>query len=184
MKPNFHRLYNPFLRKMSQQAPSNNSPTKLVFNRILPTKADNNYTGSWLASVVFLLLAIVGIIRSCIHLFAPDGGAGSIAGLDLSVAGAEGIIFAFSLWGSAQLLNALIQIIVYWRYKTLIPLMYLIMAVESLLRILVGQLKPVTFAHTPPGAISNYILLPLALVMCYLSLRNGQTPAEPVKPKK
>jgi hypothetical protein len=30
---------------------------------------------------------------------------------------------------------------------------------------LVGRVKPVTFAHTPPGAIGNYVLLPLSLLM-------------------
>jgi len=35
---------------------------------------------------------------------APDGGAGSITGMDISVAGARGIIFAFALWESAQLI--------------------------------------------------------------------------------
>ena len=39
-------------------------------------------------------------MRSSIRLLAPDGGAGLIAGMDLSVAGAPGIIFAFALWGS------------------------------------------------------------------------------------
>jgi apolipoprotein D and lipocalin family protein len=54
-------------------------------------------------------MAIVSTLRSCIHLLAPDGGAGSIAGMDLSVAGARGIIFSFALWGSALLVSAFIQ---------------------------------------------------------------------------
>jgi hypothetical protein len=28
----------------------------------------------------------------------------------------------------------------------------------------------VTFAHTPPGAFANYVILPLALLMLVLSL--------------
>ncbi|MDP4089987.1 MAG: hypothetical protein Q8930_12045, partial [Bacillota bacterium] len=71
--------------------------TQLI-NKILPKSADNNYKGYRVAAILFLLVAVMGTVRSCIHFFAPDGGAGSIAGMDLSVAGADGIIFAFSLW--------------------------------------------------------------------------------------
>jgi hypothetical protein len=137
---------------------------------IFPSPADNNYQGSKIASTVFLLLAVLGTVRSCIHLLSPDGGAGSIAGMDLSTAGADGIIFAFGLWGSAQLLYAVIQLVVYFKYKTLIPFMYVLLIAETLLRMLVGHIKPVHFAHTPPGAYGNYIALPLAVVMLYLAL--------------
>lgn len=141
-------------------------------NKILPKSADNNYKGYRIATIVFLLIAIMGTARSCIHFFAPDGGAGSIAGMDLSVAGADGIIFAFSLWGSAQLLYAFIQLVVYFRYKTLIPFMYIIMFLETVFRMLVGHIKPVHFAHTPPGQVGNYILIPLTIIMFILSIMN------------
>jgi hypothetical protein len=100
----------------------------------------------------------------------PHGGAGSIAGMDLSVAGANGIIFAFALWGSAQFVYALIQLIVVFRYQSLVPLMYVLLILETLLREFVGHTRPVTFAHTPPGEIGNYIFLPLAVFMLGLSL--------------
>jgi hypothetical protein len=35
---------------------------------------------------------------------------------------------------------------------------------------LVGHMKPVVFAHTPPGAIGNYVILPVATLMLVLSL--------------
>lgn len=138
--------------------------------KLLPAIADNTISGMKLPVYVFTLLAIVSTVRSCIHLFAPDGGAGSIAGMDLSVAGAGGIIFAFALWGSSQLIYALIQLTVAFRYRSLVPAMYVLLIFETLLRMLVGRMKPVTFAHTPPGAIGNYVILPLAAVMLALSL--------------
>jgi hypothetical protein len=90
--------------------------------------------------------------------------------MDLSVAGADGIIFAFGLWGSSQLLFALIQLLVVFRYRSLVSLMYLMLILEVLLRQLVGYMKPVIFAHTPPGAIGNQIILPLAVFMLVLSV--------------
>jgi|SRR5579872_7536215 len=138
---------------------------------LLPATADNTVPGMKLPVYVFALIAIVSTVRSLIHLVAPDGGAGSIAGMDLNVPGANGIIFAFALWGSSQLVYALIQLAVAFRYRSLIPFMYLLLIVEALLRMLVGRMKPVTFAHTPPGAIGNWVILPLAAVMLALSLR-------------
>lgn len=118
---------------------------------------------------LFRLLAVVSLVRSGIHLLAPDGGAGTIAGLDLSVAGAAGIVFSFALWGSAQLIYAFVQLAVAFRYRSLVPFMYVLLFVETLLRMWVGHMKPVTFAHTPPGAYANYVTLPVALLMLGLS---------------
>lgn len=125
---------------------------------------------------VFTVIAIISAVRSCIHIFAPDGGAGTIAGMDLSVAGASGIVFAFALWGSAQLVYALIQLAVAFRYRSLVPAMYLLLFIETALRMLVGHLKPVTFAHTPPGATANYVMLPLSALMLILSLVSARLP--------
>lgn len=50
-----------------------------IINKIVPISADNNYKGYRIAAIVFLLIAIVGTVRSCILFFSPDGGAGSIA---------------------------------------------------------------------------------------------------------
>jgi len=146
---------------------------KAIFNILLPKQVDNRLRGSQIPLYFFAAYAVVSTVRSCIHLLAPDGGAGSVAGMDLNVAGASGIVFAFALWGSAQLLLAFVQLLVVVRYRALVPLMYLLLIAEILLRMLVGHMKPVTFAHTPPGAIGNWILLPIALLMLAWSLWSG-----------
>jgi hypothetical protein len=143
---------------------------KNITARLLPATADNSIRGMKLPVYVFTVIAVISTVRSLIHVFAADGGAGSIAGMDLSVAGASGIVFAFALWGSAQLVYALIQLAVAFRYRSLVPAMYLLLFVETLLRMLIGHMKPVTFAHTPPGAIGNYVMLPLSVLMLVLSL--------------
>jgi hypothetical protein len=143
---------------------------KNIATIILPAAADNVIRGAKPSVYVFMLIAIVSAARSVIHLLAPDSGAGSIAGMDLSVASADGIVFAFALWGSAQLLYALIQLVVVFRYGSLVPFMYFLLILETLLRILVGRLKPVAFRHSPPGATGNYVVLPLAAIMLAWSL--------------
>src|SRR5262245_21771249 len=114
---------------------------RTIIKILLPPKIDNTIRGMKWPFYLFAPYAILSAVRSCIHLLSPDGGAGSIAGMDLSVAGAKGIIFAFALWGSSQLLFALIQVLVAFRYRALVPLMYLMLILEVLLRELVGHMK-------------------------------------------
>jgi len=147
---------------------------KELWETFLPAKADNTIRGIKLPFYGFILIAVIGTVRSFIHVLSPDGGAGSIAGMDLSGSGASGIIFTFAQWGGTQLIYALIQWLVVLRYRSLVPLMWAVQFLETLLRVVDGHIKPVTFAHTPPGAIQNYIYLPLALLMLSLALWSAQ----------
>ena len=146
---------------------------KAVFELLLPAQAGNRLRGSQVPFYLLILVAAVGTVRSLIHIFAPDGGAGSIAGMNLAVAGADDVIFAFALWGSEQLVFALLQWVVILRYRSLVPLMWVFLLIEILGRMLVGQLKPVSFAHTPPGAKGNYLFLVLSVLMLALTLWTG-----------
>ncbi|MCJ7648317.1 MAG: hypothetical protein MUP85_06865 [Candidatus Lokiarchaeota archaeon] len=140
-------------------------------NRILPEKAENEYKGYKIAKITFLIICIISIIRSLIHFLAPDGGAESIAGIDLSIEGGEIIVAFFALWGSSQLLLALVFLIVYFRYDNLIPLMYTLIIIEYVMRIVVGRIRPFETMNVPPGAIWNVIIIPLAIVMLLLSIK-------------
>ena len=149
-----------------------------ILEILLPATADNTIRGSKLPYYAFILVAAIGLVRSCIHIFSSDGGAGSIAGMDMTVSGANEVIFAFALWGSAQLIYALLQWVVILRYRSLLPLMWAVQFLETLGRMLVGHLKPVTFAHTPPGAYQNYIYLALGLLMLGLALWSANRPGK------
>ena len=143
---------------------------KKLFGILLPAKADNTLRGWKFPFYVFILITVIGTVRSFIHILSPDGGAGSIAGMNLAVTGANEVIFAFALWGAEQLIYALIQWVVILRYRSLVPLMWAVQLLETLGRMLIGRIKPVTFAHTPPGAIGNYVFVPLCVLMLALSL--------------
>ncbi len=71
-------------------------------NIILPKNAENDFKGYKVAEVVFLIITIITIFRSLIHFLAFDGGAGSIAGIELSIEGGDIIIGIFALWGISQ----------------------------------------------------------------------------------
>jgi hypothetical protein len=63
-----------------------------------------------------------------------------------------------------------VYVIVFFRYKSLIPFMYVLLLVEHSGRMLIGLTKPMTVAHTSAGAILNFIVIPLAAMMLILSL--------------
>ena len=142
----------------------------MIMQRFLPKSADNTYSGAKTAYIFFVLISVISFARSLVHVFLPDGGASVIAGLDLSL-GSANVIFAFGLWGVSQVVYALIQLIVAFRYKSLIPLMFVILIIETLGRMMVGVIKPPILFHTPPGGFANWIILPLAIVMLLLSLK-------------
>jgi hypothetical protein len=73
-----------------------------IFSVLLPPQDDNRIHGSQLPFYALILITIIGTARSFIHLLAPDGSSGSIAGMGLSGTGEASIIFSFALWGSAQ----------------------------------------------------------------------------------
>ena len=132
---------------------------------------DRRYAGSrWAVSFLALLTAI-GTARSLVHVFAPDGGAASIAGIALNVGGGPNIVALFGQWGASQLILALVQWLVLIRYRFLVPAMLALVACEQLLRLLAGALKPLQVASPPPGAYGTYIVLPLTLFFLWLSLR-------------
>ncbi len=146
---------------------------KSLWKIFLPEKADNTLRGSQWPFYLLVLIAFIGTVRSCIHIFASDGGAGSIAGMNLNVTGANEVIFAFALWGSEQLIYALLLWVVILRYRSLVPLMWFVQLLEILGRMLVGRLKPVTFSHNPPGATGNYIILALSILMLLIAVWSG-----------
>lgn len=128
------------------------------------------YDGPRLATWVTVVWLCVVTVRSLIHLFAPDGGAQSIATIDLSVAGGANIVALFGQWGAIQLLLALLLWVLVLRWRGLVPLTLLVFTMEPVLRGIAGHLKPVTTVGTAPGAALNWFVLPALALSFVLSL--------------
>ncbi len=146
-----------------------------MINKLLPQPATDPYRGATIAKWVFVGITIVTIGRSLVHILLPDGGAQSIATIpldDFTANGAASVIHLFALWGLSQLLFGLLYLVVLWRYQALIPLMYVFIFIEYLVRLLLALAKPIETHGTAPGAIGNYLMIPLALVMLALSLKD------------
>ena len=84
------------------------------------------------------------------------------------------VIAVFALWGLSQLLLGLLYLLAALRYRSLVPLFYLLMILEYGGRMIVAGAKPIETAGTAPGAVGNLPLMLLAAVMLVLSLIPGK----------
>ena len=64
---------------------------KINWKTLLPEK-QNNYTGSKISLYFLIIWAWSVIVGGAIHIFAPDGGAGLIAGFDLTNDGTDALL--------------------------------------------------------------------------------------------
>lgn len=117
----------------------------------------------------FVALTALSTFRSLAHIFLPDGGAGSIAGLETDIAGGQNVIAMFGQWGLAQLLLALGMWILVFYAKALVPLGLMFSVLDWGGRILVGLIKPIEVSNPPPGEYGSYILLPLCLIALWFA---------------
>jgi len=139
------------------------------WSRLFPV-IDKEYTGSKIPFYFLVLIAVVGTVRSLIHIFAPDGGANSIARIAVNVQGGTNIIALFAQWGALQLLLALFYWLVIFRYRFFTPAMLAVVVIEQVFRLGAGRLKALEIASPPPGAIGSQILLPISIIVFLWSL--------------
>ena len=155
-----------------------------LIDKLFPKQASNDYQGNNIALYVFCLLIAMYTFRGFMHFLADDGGINSIASI-IIFPFAEGapdpnnVIYLFaSLWGSAQLITLAIFYICMWRYRNLLPLLWLTVVAEVPMRMAAGTMHPLSapyYEHVPPGAVSNLPLLAIACIMLALSLQNKKT---------
>ena len=144
---------------------------KLDIKKVFP-KNPSKFEGFRIIRLIALLFMFVMVVRSCIHLFAPDGGAQSIAGIDTSVEGGDNIIAIFHQWGAIQLILAVLLLVMFFRYAGLTPLVLLTLALDPVLRFVAGQQMSLTTIGTPPGEALNGVAFYLLLVLFLGSLWN------------
>jgi len=143
-----------------------------MLNKIFPKDAQK-YSGHKIALYLFYALTVLTLVRSLIHMFLADGGAQSIATIPLdqfTKNGAATVILLFAFWGLSQFIIGLVYIVVAWRYKGLIPIFYLLLVFEYSMRIFLGHLKPIMLTGTAPGAVGDYIMVPVCIILFLLSI--------------
>ena len=142
---------------------------KFDIKELLP-KNPTKFEGFRAVRIITAIYLLVMVVRSCIHLFAADGGAQSIAGIDTSVEGGNNIIAMFHQWGAIQLILAVLLFVLFFRYPGFTPLILLTLALDPVMRFIAGQMMSLTSTGTPPGEALNAAAFYLLALLFIASL--------------
>ena len=148
---------------------------KLNFGKILP-KDPKTYIGHRFIRVFTAIFLLATLVRSCIHLIASDGGANSIAGIDVSVEGGNNIIAMFHQWGAIQLMLAGLLCVLFFRYPGFTPLIVSTLAIDPIMRAIAGDMMPITRQSIPPGEALNWPAFFTLVLLFVASLKEGSSP--------
>ena len=139
---------------------------------LLPPSTNQLYKGS-LASVWFLgLYSLLELVTGLIHFVLPDGGAGVIAGLDLTQ-NKHTIIGVFAWMGALQIAYGLgILAVAIW-YRPLVPIFLALGLVERVLMSVAAWLtKPSPTGHHPPEHYASLLLVPALAVFLAMAIKS------------
>jgi hypothetical protein len=139
-------------------------------SNLFPASTNAAYLGSPIAAYFLTLAALLIIGPGLIHTFLPDGGAGVIAGLDITVHRTL-IVGVFAWMGATELAWGCLTLIVSLCYRSLVPLVLLLMLMERIVMALNQWiLKPGDGPHHPPGVYATLIAIPVIALMLSFSL--------------
>ena len=139
-------------------------------SRFFPPSTNADYHGRPLAAWFLTLVSLGTIVPGGIHVFLPDGGAGVIAGIDLTQGG-KTIIAVFAWAGATQMVWGLSMLAVSLAYRSLVPLfLFLILVERSMIAANQWVLKATGTGHQPPEAYVTLLALPLIALMLGLAL--------------
>ncbi|OED63086.1 hypothetical protein A165_15160 [Vibrio tasmaniensis ZS-17] len=145
-----------------------------MLKRIFPKTVDNQYRGHKIGLWLLYVYIFKSLFSGCIHMFAPDGGAQSIASIALDTFSEEAsntVITIFGLWGMEQFVIGLIALVVVVRYRALISVISLAYVIEYFGRFFMGIIQPGVYTeYEPPGVIADYVLVPMTLLVLLLTL--------------
>ena len=136
----------------------------------LPPSTNAAYRGARSSAWFLGLIALLTLAPALIHSFAPDGGASSIAHLDMG-SRRDLVVSVFRWEGATQMAFGLAMFAVAVRYRPLTPLFLGLAIVERGLMALQGWvLAPPVNGHHPPEHYSSLLTVPLALVFMVLAM--------------
>ena len=152
-----------------------------LIDKILPSAANNNYLGNRIALFGLIFTTCLMTWRSFVHLLFQDAGLNSVGSFIIfeGIPDPNQMIYMLgSVWGLQQLIFCLVNISVLFRYRNLIPLMYILWLVEWLTRpLVVGLLHPLGeqyFTGATPGIVGAPFAVGFLILMLILSLKTSK----------
>lgn len=141
--------------------------------RLFPQPIDNTYRGYKIALVLFGIVVFVRALQSVLIIVNGHSIAQSADGIPLDTypaAAAQTIVAIFAIASLNRLFISLICAVVLVRYRSAVPLMFVVLALIYLGGQLIVRFVPIVTAGTPPGPILNLVLFCLMIVGLALSL--------------
>jgi hypothetical protein len=141
---------------------------------LLPPRLDNAYHGSRIAPLLMGLVLLVKSLQSVMSIFAGATVAANADGVPLDSYGpaaAQTVIALFALLGAARLPFYALCALVLARYRSAIPLMLSLFALDYVVRTLALYFLPIERTANTGGLVVNQVLFVVMLVALVLSLR-------------
>lgn len=140
---------------------------------LFPPSSNASYLGSRYAAWFTAFYGVGWVIPGMIHSFLPDGGAGVIAGIDLST-DRNRVVAMFAWAGATQLAHGLLILAIGLAYRALVPMALAVSLIERLLLGLSGWVRHTSASgHHPPEHYVTLVAIPLLAIFLWLSLRSG-----------
>jgi hypothetical protein len=146
-----------------------------MLDRLLPRQVDNTYQGSKFALWVFVALLLLESVIGVNSIFMARDIASSADGIPLDTfpdSAAQTVIGLFATLGLDRLVMCVLCVIVLFRYRSLIPLMFSLLLVDQLGRRAIRYFLPIPTVGAPPGNIVTIVLLTLMVAGLALSRRS------------
>jgi hypothetical protein len=133
-----------------------------AFDFLLPRHVDNTYGGHkpalWLLGLVLLMKSAIGL-NSIFNGYTVARSADGVPLETFSPEAARAVVSLFSLLGVSHVVFALIGILVLFRYRALVPLVFSLLLLEHVGKRLVLYFQPVVEAPARSATVVGWIFL-------------------------
>ena len=138
---------------------------------LFPRIADNRYPGRRLGLWLFGLMPLLIAMGLNVMVNAPEVAqtADGVPVSSFGAAAAAAFSFVFAAWGLGQLVLGLASLVVLLRYRSLVPLAFLLLLIEQSGRMSLRLLWPVQRIDAP-GSTINLVLVALLALGFILSI--------------
>jgi hypothetical protein len=148
-----------------------------IWSRLFPRRIDNTYSGSKIALWIFGLIVLMRTIQSVMIIFNGPMTVQSADGVPLETypaAAAQTILALFAVSSVNRLIISLICVVVLVRYRSAVPLMFVVLGLTYVAGQLILQFIPIVRVGAPPATIVNLTLFGLTIIGFALSLWKRQ----------
>ena len=143
-------------------------------NLLLPRAFDNHFNGQKLAFWIFWIVVVVRVFQGAYLIVnchtnvreAEDG----IPLESFPIAASNSIVALFAISGSSRLILSLLCVLTFLRYRSMVPLMFVLLTLDQMAKEIVLYFYPLYRVGNPIGPTINLILLFLTVVGFVLSV--------------